>query len=275
VKDFPPRPPRWEERASLGLFLALAPRLGARTAAVPPAALAPFEPLSVERAGRPGSLSATRYPVPGEPRGVVLLVHPWVAWGQAYFHRHGRLEALRSAGYEAVALDLPGFGESARPRGYFDRDVGDALAALAARCPGRPLHLWGVSSGGYWSHPALGPGTPVRGAYFEDVSPHLLEWSWRMAPWGRPFYLVFRSAFRRAYRFLDLRRHAGRLGVRAVGYASGGQDRGVRPEDTGTLAALTGTTPLVVPGAGHLQAIKAAGPEVIGRALQVLAAAEG
>jgi pimeloyl-ACP methyl ester carboxylesterase len=196
-----------------------------------------------------------------------------MGWGRAYFHRRGRVQALRRAGYHALAVDLPGFGRSGRPAGLFDLEVEDATAWLRARAAGLPLHVWGVSSGGYWAHPVLSRDDAFAGAMFEDVSPHLFEWSWRMVPWGRPFYAFFRRAFRRTYRFIDMRLHAPSFRVRAAAYVSGELDRGVRPEDTRALAAAAAAEAFIVPRAGHLQAIKSAGGEVIALALATFARA--
>jgi pimeloyl-ACP methyl ester carboxylesterase len=250
------------------LFLALSPRLerGSRQPE-PPKDLRPFEDVAVPRDTGP-ALTATWYPARRAVRGAVLLVHPWLAWGRAYFHRRGRIEALRAAGYHALALDLGGFGESPRAPGFFDRDVEAGLRFLRRKAPGLPLHVWGVSAGGYWSHLALSRTNGVAGAVFEDVSPHLFEWSWRMAPLGRPAYLFFRNAFRSSYGFLDARRHAPTLIPAAVVYISGGRDRGVRPEDTECLARLTGARCLIVPGAEHLAAIKLANEEILALALE-------
>lgn len=263
----PPRPPAWEEAAGCRLFRALAPRLPEEALPATPEALAPFTEVAVPRRHGPGTLSATWFPATGGARGAVLLLHPWLQWGRTYFHRRGRLEALRAAGYHALTVDLPGFGGSGPATRLYDRDVEDALDELARRAPGLPLHLWGVSSGGYWSHPVLARTRAVTGAFYEDVSPHLLEWSWRATPWGRPFFLFFRLVLRRAYRFLDMRRQAPAMGVGAVAYVSGERDRGVRPEDTRALAAAAGGEHLVVARAGHLASIKRANDEVLALAL--------
>ena len=272
--EVPTRPSGWEEKLSLGLFLALAPRLPRSVAPDPPEELRPFESVVIPRGEGQDSLSGTWYPVEGPARGAVLLLHPWLAWGQSYFHRRGRIEALRAAGYHALTLDLGGFGRSGPRSGLFDKDVEAGLRFLRERAPGIPLHVWGVSSGGYWAHPVLSRTNGVAGAMFEDVSPHLLEWSWRTAPWGRPFYLFFRSVFRSTYRYIDIRRHAGALTVRAVTYVSGERDRGVRPEDTRILAARAGGRAHIVPGAGHLGSIKMAQEEVIALALDTFRRAE-
>jgi pimeloyl-ACP methyl ester carboxylesterase len=197
-----------------------------------------------------------------------------MAWGKAYFHLRGRIEALRAAGYHVLAPDFSGFGRSISPFDFFDRDVEAGIEFLLQRLGDLPLHVWGVSAGGYWAHPFLSRTDLVTGAMFEDVSAHLLEWSWRQVPVGRPGYLLFRWCLRSAYRFLDLRRHAVTMSLGAVTYVSGGRDRGVRPEDTRALAGLAGGRCHIVPGAGHLASIKLAGPEVIALALDTFRRAE-
>lgn len=273
----PAKPPAWEETASQRLFLFLSPNLPAKEQPPTPPGFAPFDTPAIPRRRGPGTLSATFFPASEPARGAVLLLHPWLVWGRAYFHRYGRLEALRAAGYHALTLDLPGFGASPPPRpahGYFDRAVEDGLAYLEQRCPDVPIHLWGVSSGGYWAHPVLGRRGGVAGAFFEDVAAHLLEWSWRVAPLGRPFYLLFRLLYRRGYRYLDLRRHAPHLKVERAAYVSGALDHGVTPTDTSTLARLAGAKCRIVPSAGHLESIKTAGDSVIGLALETFREAE-
>ncbi len=270
----PPRPEAREERWATRAFLALAPRLAAKEPSSPPDSLRPFEELSISRSHHPGSLAATWYRGPGPSRGTVVLLHPWTYVGRAYFHRHGRIEALRAAGYDALTFDLPGFGQSGPTAGLLDRDIEPVLRFASREIRNRPLHLWGVSAGGYWAHPVLSRFSGVAGAFFEDVSPHLLEWSWRQAPWGRPAFWLFRRLLPNAYRFLDLRQHAPALLPRAITYVSGERDTGVRPADTELLARLAGARSHIVPGAVHLGAVKTA-PDVLTRqALATFAAAE-
>jgi pimeloyl-ACP methyl ester carboxylesterase len=280
----PERPSPRQERLSFWLFRNLAPRLPRIDQPEPPAALAPFETVEIERPGRPGRLRGTWFPrnggaearapdgAPAGVKGAVLLLPPWIVWGRAYFHRRGRLEALRGAGYHVLTVDFPGFGGSGPPDGFFDRDVADALRFLAARAPGLPLHVWGISSGGYWAHMALSGLEPgengVRSAVFEDVSPHLLEWAGRAMPIARPFHLLFRTLFPKSFRFFDVRRHAAHLQVAKAAYVSGERDPGVRPEETRELARLAGAEVRIVPNAGHLEAIKLATDEVVALALQ-------
>lgn len=271
----PPRPPRWEEALSSRLFLAISPRVaaGAASDAEPPASLAPWEIVDVPRRSGGGVLRGTWFPATGTPRGAVLLAAPWHKRGRGYFHRRGRLEALRAAGYHSLTVDLPIFGGSGPTAGYFDRDLGDAAAYLDLSCPSLPLHLWGVSSGGYWAHPLLARTGRFSGACFEDVSPHLLEWAWRSAPWGRPFYLVFRLLFGRSYRFLDARRQAAASRTVRTAYVAGALDPGIPPSDSRDLARRAGGELHLVACAGHLEAIKRARESTIELALSTFAAA--
>lgn len=270
----PPRPPLWQERLGTFLLFSLGPTLERQEQPEPPPELAPWEVVEIPRSVGAGTLSGLWFPAPAVSRGGVLLGHPWVVWGKSYFYRRGRIEALRAAGYHVLLFDLPGLGESGPRWGFPDRDVADALAFLRARSAGLPLHVWGVSSGGHWTHPVISNGGGVAGAFFEDVSPHLLEWSWRQAPWGRPFYLFFRVVLRQAYRFVDMRRHAAARGAAAAGYVGGELDRGVLPADTRALAEASGGACLIVPDADHLASIKLANEEVIRLGLEVLARAE-
>ncbi len=272
----PPRPSALEERFSFPHFRLFSPRVPRIEQPSPPPALRPYEVVGVPRPdGRRGTLEGTWFPSRTEAvRGAVLLLPPWLQWGRSYFHRRGRIAALRQAGYHVLTLDFPGFAGSAAAGAFFDLDVTAGLDELARRVPGLPLYVWGVSAGGHWAHQAIARDPRARAAFFEDVSPHLLEWGWREVPIARPGYFLLRMIYPRTYRFLDIRRHAPALRGRPVAYVSGELDRGVPPGDTRDLAHLAGAQARIVPGAGHLEAIKVANHEVISLALETFAAAE-
>jgi pimeloyl-ACP methyl ester carboxylesterase len=275
----PPRPARSLEKLAIRLFLALSPRFPRATQPAPPDDLRPWESVSVARpeGGGPGTIPGTWYPADGcqeSARGAILLLPPWSSWGKAYFHRRGRIEALRAAGYHVLTLDLPGT-PGLPAHGFFDRDIEAGLAFLQERNPGLPLHVWGVSAGGYWVHPVLSRTSLVSGAMFEDVAAHLIDWSWRVAPLGRPAYLFFKHVLRPAYRYLDMRQHAAALNVRAVAYVSGEKDRGVRPADTCELAGRANALCRIVNGARHLESIRLANEEILALALDTFRRAEG
>lgn len=264
----PARPSEWQERAALRLFRALAPPVQAAQAVSVPPELLPFEERTVRRSHGSGVLSTTWFPAYLSPRGAVLLLHPWVARGSAYFHRLGRIEALRAAGYHVMTVDYPGFGRSGRPSGLFDRAVDDSLRLLERKSEGLDLFVWGVSLGGYWAHPALARSDQIAGAMFEDVPPHALEWSSRVAPWGRPARLFFMRMLPDIDRYLDARRHAAAIDLGAVTYISGAQDTGLRPTETRELAQIAGGSYSIVRGAGHLGSIEVANRAVIRTALE-------
>ena len=269
----PSRPPGAQENAAIRLFLALSPRLPPVAQPDPPDELRPYEDVTVPRPGGREELAGTWFPAhAANARGAVLLLPPWLAWGRSYFHRRGRIEALRAAGYHALTLDLP---RKQRKQGFFDREVEAGLEELRRRAGHLPLHVWGVSAGGYWAHPVLARTDGVAGAFFEDVAPHLIEWSWRVAPLGRPFYLFFRHVLRSSYHYLDMRRHAEAFSLKAVTYVGGAKDPGVRPADTRELATRARGRCHIVERAKHLEAIKMANREVIELALETFARAEG
>ena len=96
----PPRPPAWQEPLAAALFFNLGPRLRRMVQPEPPDELRPWETVAVERGPGADPLGGTWYPAAaagGRARGAVLLLHPWVEWGRSYFHRRGRVEALRAA----------------------------------------------------------------------------------------------------------------------------------------------------------------------------------
>jgi pimeloyl-ACP methyl ester carboxylesterase len=275
AKRLPERPPAWEERLASCVFRALSPRLPALSQSDPPPSLAPWQTVSVPRLEGKGALTAAWFEAPAAARGAVLLLHPWVKWGKAFFHRQGRIEALRAAGYHALTLDLGGFGGSSPAAGFYDRDVAAGLAFLRCQAGTLPLHVWGVSSGGFWAHLALTRTEDVAGAFFEDVPPHLVEWSWRMVPRRRPGYLFVRCCFPRSYRYLDLRCQVAGMRVAASAYVSGMCDPGVLPAETRQLAGLARARHLVVEGATHHRSFNAASDAVLALALGTFLRAEG
>src|SRR4029077_10368239 len=84
LKGPAPRPSALEEWLASRLFFVMSPHMVWMEQPEPPSGLEPFEPVTIERTKGPGVLTATWYPAAGETRGVVLLLHPWLAWGKSY-----------------------------------------------------------------------------------------------------------------------------------------------------------------------------------------------
>lgn len=281
--DGPPdRPAPWVEWLARRLLTALAPGLepSASREDQPRDRWAPFSRVALRRSRDEGHLEGWFFPAqPREdeaPRGAVLMCHPWLPFAQSYFLRRQRIPALRAAGFHVMTFDFGGFGASGpRPKGYFDVDVNDALDELARMAPGLPLHLWGVSFGGYWAHLALSRrDQTIGGVFFEHVADHLIEWSKRTTPWGMPCFLFYQHVLGSAYRFLDLERHAGHLRARAVTYVGGDEDPGIPLDALHRLAHRAHARRCVVRGAGHLDAIRQDGRRVIELAIDTFRKAE-
>jgi pimeloyl-ACP methyl ester carboxylesterase len=117
-----------------------------------------------DRAHYPG---AQRFDVPGvdgsilraamfrtgaaAPKGVVLLCHPFLKYGMAWFFKNGYPDWMTRAGYHVVAFNFKGFGESSLGGIAFSDDVFSVAQAMRARHPGLPMHLLGASFGAYHS----------------------------------------------------------------------------------------------------------------------------
>lgn len=222
-----------------------------------------------------GHLDATWYPAAASPRGAVLLCHPGLPVGQAYFHRRGRIEALRAAGYHALAFDLSGYGASSPVDLFWDRDVEAALGVLEARAPDLPRHVWGLSMGGYWAHFLLSRRDGVLGACFEDVTSNMWWYGTRGRPLRRLGIALTAPFIRSAMRWMDVPTvHAPHLSVKAVSYVAGEKDVGVPLDEARRLAAAARGRLHVVPGAIHLESIKRDPGGVIACALATFREAE-
>ncbi len=82
-------------------------------------------------------------------KGVVLLCHPFLKYGMAYFFKHRYQAWLNAAGYHVVAFDFKGFGTS-KPGGIaFADDVLSVTRWIGVALPDMPIHLLGASFGGY------------------------------------------------------------------------------------------------------------------------------
>lgn len=113
---------------------------------------------------------------PGDPSA--LLVH---GWPESSFMWRDVMGSIAGAGYRAVALDLPGYGDSdPDPPGTWERHV-EALerfrAALGLERPALVVHDWGVMIGLRWAcdHPHHVASLVISdGGFFADRRWHSL-----------------------------------------------------------------------------------------------------
>ncbi len=273
MTSLPPRPGRLEESLARFLLLAASPPLRRRAPALPSARLGQPRRFVTARRRGCGTIEGDLFRRPGGGRGLVVFLPPWVPQGGSWFFRHGRVEAVLDAGYDALVVDLPGLRRGRRGPGFFDREISALIADAAELVGDAPLFLWGVSSGGYWAHFALSSGARVEGVVFEDVAAHLLTWAHREAPQWAHFYRVFERFLTRAWPFLGIAAHAPFLGVERGLWISGELDRGVLPDETRLVAHEAGGRSMIVEAAGHLGAMRVAPARVLDAALGVFEAA--
>lgn len=107
----------------------------------------PHERVSIE--GNTGATLAGRYFPVARPRGVVVLAHPDLRYGQHWFVQSGWVDFLHDAGFDALTFDFAGYGESRGGSTYFMADVVGAAQFARRRAGGRPVHVVGVSMGAF------------------------------------------------------------------------------------------------------------------------------
>ncbi|OLR90146.1 alpha/beta fold hydrolase [Actinokineospora bangkokensis] len=124
-------------------------------------------------AGRFGPVSALRAAGPGP---IALLVPGYTGSKEDFAPL---LDPIAAAGYEVLAIDLPGQLGSAGPedeRGYLPGPLGGFLAELVGKlaADGRPVLLTGHSYGGVVARHAVLAGAPVAGLTLVSSGPSAL-----------------------------------------------------------------------------------------------------
>jgi pimeloyl-ACP methyl ester carboxylesterase len=224
----------------------------------PPPAEWGAEPFGIVRA-KGGILAALHFPAP-RARGVVVFGHPGIPAAKGYFHRSDRIPFVRALGFAAMTFDHGGFGESDDPTQRYDEEWAEALAWARRRHPDVPIHLWGVSMGGYFAHHALAADEQgVTSAIFEQVTPNLLHYGG--SPALKAAGAMASLAAPAVRRWLPAEAHAPRMAAEHVLYVSGDADHGITRAEATRLAEAAGPFARhhVVEGAGHLDAWKLGG----------------
>lgn len=259
----PPPPSPRQERILGGLLRASFTRGFHGAPQDPPPPEWGAQPFAIRRASG-GILAALLFPHE-RPRGVVLFGHPGIPPAKGYFHRGDRIPFVRGLGLAAVTFDHGGFGESDPSERLHHAEWEDVLAWARRRFPGLPLHVWGVSLGGYFAHHALAAPEEkgVASAIFEQVAPDLLTYR---GPWWKPWRAAdaaVRALAPGARAWMPAEAHALHVKADDILYLNGERDEGVPPEDARRIvrAAPPVARHHVVPDAAHLEAWKKGGDE--------------
>jgi pimeloyl-ACP methyl ester carboxylesterase len=195
----------------------------------------------------------------------VLLGHPGIGPGKGYFHRGDRISFLREHGFAVMTFDHGGFGESDPPQGLYHREWADVLRWARRRFPRTPLHVWGVSLGGYFAHHALAADEAgVESAIFEQVAPDLFGYRVKGMPHLRTGTLLSKTLAPGGARWFPAISHALHVKADRILYLSGGADEGIPLADARALvhAASPLAQHTIAPDAAHLEAWKLGGERV-------------
>jgi len=132
--------------------------------------------------GSGAKLAAIFGPAHGPAVGAVVLAHPMTVAAKGFWLKHGHAELLRRHGFDVLAFDFNGFGES--ESGNFDYPA-DVLAAgeyLRRRRPSTAIAAVGASFGaGYVLCALANASHPFSCAVLEAAFPSL-PYFWRRYP---------------------------------------------------------------------------------------------
>ena len=118
----------------------------------------------------------------GEARATLVLAHPMGKAAKGFWIRHGHTDLFRTAGYNVLAFDANGFGESEARSFDYPADILAAGQWAQARTPSLPVGLVGASFGAGWGLCSMArAGSPYRAAVLEGAFPNLPEF-WRHYP---------------------------------------------------------------------------------------------
>jgi alpha-beta hydrolase superfamily lysophospholipase len=214
----------------------------------------------------------------GERKGVVVCVHPLRREAKGYFLRSGRADVLRANGYDVLAFDLNGFGESTQGDFNYADDVA-AAADFACECAGRlPVHALAACFGAVWALAAATREHPFSGIAIEAPLTTLSEY-YRPDPVLRRIFELLLRAFPKSAADACPMDAVGRLAGTPQLMVIGGVEDTFAPITMSRLLYEACNLPQAarriwyVDGAEHLQAFEAAPHEYAARITDFFAGA--
>jgi hypothetical protein len=186
-------------------------------------------------------------------RGVVVLCHPLLPYGYHYFLRNGLARWAAGAGFHVALFNFQGFGRSALGRLCFADDVTGVVGWAREQFTGLPIHLAGLSFGGYHAaHALMRLDGVVTSAVLDSVPPCISNVfrsgpsSWLMRALSRSPWATTTGTRPIAASLAPVRRTP-------ILLLYGDADEYCPIEDVRRLAANTRTAWLeVFPGTGHM-----------------------
>ncbi len=192
----------------------------------------------------------------GDAIGTLALAHPMGKAAKGFWLRYGHADLFRKSGFNVLAFDSNGFGESEAVSFDYPADILAAGLWAQDRHPALPVGLVGASFGAAWGLCSMSrAGSPFRAAVLEAAFPTLPEF-WRHYPVA---HAVLRAS-QLVWPSLEGGLRPEREAARAVGQPSvllvyGDADKYTPPDHGKRLQRAFGaaakTELLVLPGVGH------------------------
>ncbi len=230
------------------------------------------------RSGNGARLAGLWGPASGDARATLVLAHPMGKAAKGFWLRHGHADLFRRSGFNVLAVDANGFGESEAASFDYPADFLAAGIWAQERQPALAVGLVGASFGAGWGLCSMArPGSPYRAAVLEAAFPTLPEF-WRHYPVAHATLRFSQFVWPSIERGLRPEREAARVvGRPSVLLVYGDADRYTPPEHGQRLldafAASARAELLVIGGIDHTFAWRDAPETYESRVIPFLSAA--
>ena len=212
----------------------------------------------------------------GNAVATLVLAHPMGKAAKGFWLRYGHADLFRASGFNVLAFDANGFGESEPASFDYPADFLAAGLWAQGRTPSLPVGLVGASFGAGWGLCSMArESSPYRAAVLEGVFPTLPEF-WRHYPFAYATLRASQFVWPAMERGLRPEREAARVvGRPSVLLVYGDQDRYTPPahgerflrafRESAARAEM-----MVLPGVDHTYAYRDAAEAYAARVLPFL-----